>query len=339
MKFDGLEAEVHRHLEKTLPAEFRSRNGGILVPTDLRTPDEVWERTLQSNVAAKGAELIASGTGEFIELLRSQAMVVRLGARVLTGLSSPIGFPKQTGGVTAVWVGENPAADVADSDLALGIITMAPKTLQASTGFSRQLLVQGSPNAEVMVRTDITEQHSRSIDKAAIHGLGAAGQPLGIYNAPDVNAVAMAGNVSFGELVDMVTAVGEDNAAVGALGYLTTVAMAGKLKQALIAASAGSDMIWTGPLDDGRIAGFRAAATTQVSKTMSGSSETGGSEHGIIFGNWAEVIIGLFSTLELITDPFRLKKRGIIEVTSFQMADLILRHGESFAKSTGATLA
>ena len=340
VKFDGLEAEVHRHLEKRLPAEFRSQRGGILVPTDMRTSEQRWsERTLQGNLAGKGAEIVPSQTGEFIEMLRSAAMVVRLGARVLPGLSAPVSFAKQVGATTAVWTGEAPGADIADSDMTLGLVLMPGKTLMSSTGFSRQLLIQGLPEVDQLIKSDIVEVHTRAIDKACIHGLGAAGQPLGIYNSPGVNAIAMGGAVSFGELIDMVTEVANDNAASGALGYLMTVALAGKLKQTLVAASAGSDMIWTGSFEDGRIAGFRAAASSQVSSTMSGSSETGGTEHGIIFGNWAEVIIGLFSVLELITDPFSKKKRGIIEVTSFQMADVILRHGESFCKATGATLA
>jgi hypothetical protein len=36
-------------------------------------------------------------------------------------------------------------------------------------------------------------------------------------------------------------------------------------------------------------------------------------------------------------DPYRLKKQGLIEVTSFQMLDILVRRGESFCKSTGAT--
>jgi len=113
------------------------------------------------------------------------------------------------------------------------------------------------------------------------------------------------------------------------------------LLRSLMFSAAGSDTIWQGTLEvggTGRIAGYRAAATNQVSKTMTGSAETGGAEHGLIFGNWADMIIGLFASLELVVDPYAKKKRGLIEVTSFQMADLILRHGESFAKTTGATI-
>ena len=40
--------------------------------------------------------------------------------------------------------------------------------------------------------------------------------------------------------------------------------------------------------------------------------------------------------LEIITDPYRLKKQGMIEVTSFVMVDVAVRYPEAFCK--GITL-
>jgi hypothetical protein len=50
------------------------------------------------------------------------------------------------------------------------------------------------------------------------------------------------------------------------------------------------------------------------------------------------VLIGTWGALELVVDPYALKKQGMIEVTSFQLADIALRHGQSFTKDTGATI-
>jgi len=340
-KFDGLEAEVHRELLRGLP-EGVERRGGILIPMDLRTREErmqaIHARTLATNVPTKGAETIFDTPGEFIELLRSATMVLRRGGRVLTGLTGPVGFVKQSGGVTVSWVGENPAADVAESDLLLAIVTMAQKTLQSTTGYTRQLLLQSSLEIEAMARQEFAEAHSRAIDRAAMHGIGAAGQPMGIYFAPGVSATAMGGVPTFGKLIDMETQVAVANAIRGALGWITTPGMAGKMMQTLVASAAGSDMIWKGPFEEGVMANYPASSTTQLATTMNGSEEAGGTSHGLIFGNWSEVVFGLFNSTEIVVDPYRLKKRGIIEVTSFQMADLILRHGESFSKATGATI-
>jgi hypothetical protein len=65
---------------------------------------------------------------------------------------------------------------------------------------------------------------------------------------------------------------------------------------------------------------------------------TGGTEHGVLFGNWADLIFGLFGTMELIGDPITLAAQGMIKLTSFQMGDVMLRHPASFCVSTGADL-
>lgn len=347
-KFDGLEAEVHQELSRRMDASIK-RHDGVYVPWDLRTEEDRWRewearqlalRTLDSKVAGKGAETIFEQPGELIEVLRQQSVAVRLGARMLTGLTAPVSFPKQTGRITAFWVGENPASDVTDSDVGFGIVNLQPKTIQASSSYSRQLLVQTSIDAEGMVRSELGAEHALLLDRSAFHGKGASGEPTGIYKAPDVNVEAMSSlTPTYVKVVDSVALVADDNALLGTLGFVTTPLMAGKLKTTPEHATAQmAGWIWQGLIEEGLMAGYRAIASNQISKTMSGSDETGGTEHGGIFGNWQELLIGNFAGLELIVDPFAKKKRGLIEVTSFQMADLVLRHGESFCKWTAATL-
>jgi len=63
--------------------------------------------------------------------------------------------------------------------------------------------------------------------------------------------------------------------------------------------------------------GLPCVATNQVRKNMG----TGANEHGIILASWNELLVLGWNALELIVDPFAQKKRGLIEVTSFEMAD------------------
>lgn len=340
--FNGLEAEVHRYLEDQLPADAVTQ-GGILVPLDLRTREErlqAWwnKRTLDAKTLGKGTEVVFDQPGEMIELLRNQTMVLQSGARLLTGLSGPVTFVKQTGGLTVVWVGENPAADVAESDVSLTLVLMSPKTLMGTTGYTRQLLNQASIDIEALVRDELAIGHSLAIDRAAIHGLGSDGQPTGIYQAPGVSATAFGGASTFAKLIDQQTQVASANAAVGALGLLTTPGIAGLLRKSLEFPAVGFQPVWTGTFYNGIVGGYPARATNQVSSLMTGSEATGGTDHGGIFGNWNDLLIGLFSQLELVVDPYAKKKRGVIEVTSFQMTDIVLRHGESFSKATGQTV-
>lgn len=333
-KFAGLEGEVHQELARKLPEGYEAR-GGILVPMRLHDPMAgPRTRAMDSLTASKGTELVFDRPGELIELLKAQAYVVQRGARVLTGLLGPVTFPKHTGGFTIYWVGENPPGDVTESDLALGEVKLAQKTVMGTTSYSRQLLAQAGIDVESMVREELSSAHALGIDRASLHGAGTAGEPMGIYFAPDVQVKAMGGIPDFAKLVDMIGLVADKNALGGSLGWLTTPLMAAKMMQTLEASAAGASWIWRGTMESGVMAGYPASATNQVSKTLGG----GANEHGLIFGNWRDILIGLWNAMELVIDPYAKKKRAMIEVTTFQMVDVVLRHGESFAKATGAVV-
>lgn len=324
-RFDGVEREVSDEIARQLPGDYKQR-GGFFLP--LRT-----RAGLDSKTPTAGQELKFTEPGEFIDLLRNASVAVRLGARVLNGLQGPVSFPKQTGAGTAVWVAENPGTDVAESEATLGAVGLAAKTLQSTTSYSRQLLAQSVIDVEQMVRDDLTAIHALAWDKAVLHGSG-GNQPTGIYNLAGVNAVDIAGVPTWGKVIDMITEVATDNAILGSLGWATTPGLAGVLMQTLIASAAGSAMIWQGRIDDGMLAGYTAVASNQLASNMG----IGTNEHGIIFGNWADVLVGTWGALEIIVDPYRLKKQAMIEVTSFEMVDIAIRHAESFAKGTGALL-
>jgi HK97 family phage major capsid protein len=215
---------------------------------------------------------------------------------------------------------------------------LAPKTLMATTAYSRQLLATASFDVEGMVLDELAAIHALAIDFAAIHGLGNGGEPLGVYKALNVFATAVGGAMSYAKILAMVGQVATANADRGALGWLINPTMMANLKGVLTFPGANTGTaIWQGDTQNGTVAGFRALSSAQISKVMTGSERTGGSEIGTIFGNWQDLIIGSWGALELVVDPYSKKKEGLIEVTSFQLCDTLARHGESFSKSTGAT--
>jgi HK97 family phage major capsid protein len=324
----GFEVDISQEIERGIPANYK-RNGGIFVPTQTRAA--VSEALY--NTSGKGSSTVFTQAGEFIDLLRAASVAVRLGARVLNGLTGPVSFPSQTGGATAYWMAENSGTNVTASNAALSAVSLSPKTLQGTTAFSRQLMAQSSLDVETFIRQDLATAHALAWDLAVLHGTGSDNQPTGIYAAANVNAKAMGGVPTFGKLIDMVTEVLKDNALAGSLAWATTPGMAGKLAQTVVAASTDTRMVWDGKLDAGTLCGYGAFASNQVSSTLAA-----GAEHGIIFGNWSDCLIGNFGALELVVDPYALKKQGMIEVTSFQLCDIALRHPESFCKATGATI-
>lgn len=324
----GFEVDIHQEISKHLPQNYAAK-GGILVPM------RVMNTALTTGGTNTGKETVFQEYGEFIDMLRNISVLARMGARTLTDLRGPITFPKQTGGSSVYWVGENPGSGVTQGNQTFGTMVMSPKTLQATGAVSRQLLVQSTPDVEGLVRADLAAVHALAWDKAGIHGTGAANDPTGVYAASGVNAVAMGGVPAFGKFVDMETEVNKDNALVGAMGFVTTPGMAGKMRQTLESASAGARWIWDGPALEGNMAGYKAISSNQIASNLG----VGTNEHGIALGNWADLLIGMWAGLELIVDPYTLADQGLVKITSFQMCDIGLRRAESFCKATGATLA
>lgn len=321
----SFEAEVSETLRRNLNIPGVQLRGGILIPTNVGMLKRAGLDTASST---KGQTTVYTEFGgSLIELLRNKAMVMLLGATVLPGLQGNVSFPRQNGAASASWVGENPGSDVSESNLTLDSITLTPKTLQSTTSYSRQLLAQAVIDVDSIVANDLAQVNALAIDKAALHGTGSSNQPQGIYAASGINAVAFGGSVSFAKLVDMETEIALDNADISTMAYLTTPGVKGKAKQVAELANTVNNAIWR----NGEMNGYRAEATNQIAKNLG----AGTNEHGIILAVWSELLIGEWGAMEIITDPYRLKKQGMIEVTTFNMVDIQRRHDEAFCKGTG----
>jgi len=326
----GLEMEVHRALEELVPDENRSGRPGILVASD----QMVAKRALDSVTATAGAEGVFDVYEGFLPMLRNKAVVLRAGALMEGGLQGNPSFVGQSGAATAHWRDENPGTDTPESQPAFRIIKATPKTLSADVRYTREQLQRSVFATDTVVERDLAIQHALAIDLAGLHGSGVAPVPEGVQNVTGVGAVAMGGVVTYGKVVDMETEVGVSNAEdLGAMAYITTPEQRGKAKQTQVFAGTSGAPIWTGSIAEGEMNGYKAFATNQILKTLGG-----GAEHGIFFAVWSQMMVGEWGVLELIIDPYSLKRRALIEVTSFQMADILLKYPEAFVFGTGLTL-
>lgn len=334
----GFEMEISQSIAKKLGRE--TRGPGFFFPTNVRSviPRGMDAMTARyatraglSNAATVGAETVFDVPGSFIELLRNRALVLRLGATMYPGLQGPVTFPKQVAAGTAYWMPENGGTDVTDSNLVLGTVTLVPNTLQSSSSYSRQLLRQSTIDIENLVRADLAAIHALAIDTAAINGPGSGNAPLGIIPDTNCNTVALGTNgaaPTYAHATQMVEEVEKDNADTGGpAGYLTTPSVKRKWANTQIFTSEGV-AVWSGG-QDGRVYNYPAFSTNQIPSNLTkGTSTT--VNHAIIFGYWANLLIGEWGAMEMIVDPYRLKKQGMIEITSFQMADIDKKYAQAF---------
>jgi len=327
------ELEVSREIAKKVGKESK----GFFLPTNLsvRAP-------LATTTTAAGGATVQTTIYPLIELLRNRMMVRNMGASVFSGLSGNVAFPRQTAAATLYWTGEVPASDVTESEATFDQAVLTPKTAQATTAYSRQLLAQASIDIESFVRNDLVRINALGLDLAAINGSGSANQPRGILNQTGIGSVAGGDNglaPGWSHIVGLESVVAIANADLGELGYLTNTSVRGKLKQ--IQKATYLDFIWKdapGGNGIGEMNGYKAGTSNQVPANLTKGTSSGVCS-AIIFGNWSELLIGEWGVLELITDPYAQKKKGNIEVTSFIMADINVRHAVSFAVMVDALTA
>lgn len=285
---------------------------GIMIPDDVL-------RTFSAGTATSGGNIVGTDllAGSFIDMLRPRSTIMRM-ATTLGGLIGNVEVPKQTGGATAYWVGEG--GDAQSGQPSTGQMPLTPHTVGAYTDITRRLLMQSTPSAEMLVRNDLLAAVALAIDLAGYYGSGASGQPTGIANITGVNAVAFAAaNPTFEEFVAMETAIATDNADVAGMSYVVNAKMRGYAK-GTPKFSAGTSVAAAGTIWEpgNQINGYAAAVTNQIS------------DGDAIFGNFADLVVGMWGGLDLNVDDKSLSKSGGLRLVALQDVDFGVRHEESF---------
>jgi HK97 family phage major capsid protein/HK97 family phage prohead protease len=333
---NALANPTDRHMQDAAAFEFECSHAaqktskrqaqGIMIPYDVLHG----QRDLTVTTAAEGGNTVATSllASSFIDLLRSKMVVSGLGTQMLMGLTDFVAIPRQSSGASAFWVAEGVAPT--ESQQAFDQVTLAPKTLGAFTDFSRRLLLQSSIDVESFVKRDLASVIALEVDRAAIHGTGTAPQPRGIVATSGIGSVAGGTNgaaPTYANIVALETAVAVSNADIGSLAYLTNTRVRGLLKRTFVNTTGGETPVFT---QDGMMNGYRAAVTNQVSNTLTKGTSVGNCS-AIIFGNFSDLIIGMWGGLDLTVDPYTFSTSGTIRIVAMQDVDVAVRNAASFA--------
>jgi HK97 family phage major capsid protein len=341
-RHESFETDISQEIERNWTG---ARHGGLYVPWSLR---HAWTPELQqkfgpllakragldSATGTAGAELKFTEPGEFIQFLYNQMRVKELGARTIAGLRDNVSYPKQTGKASGSWVGENPGSDVVDSALTLGAIPSSPKTYQSSSSYSRQLLAQAVVDVDTLVREDLGRDLALAIDSVAIVG-GGSNEPVGIMsNQGGVQSYLMKSDAGSGGAPawDDIVLMSEklENANADQLGegaWLTTPGVKSTLKRTARLGNTIGLPIWA---DDSTVDGYRARSSNQVTKNST-KGGSGATLHTLVRGIFETMVIGMWgSGFELVVDPYRLKKQGMIELMTFMLTDVVLKYPVAF---------
>jgi HK97 family phage major capsid protein/HK97 family phage prohead protease len=304
-------AEFEIEVGRAAAAQYERSSNGIVVP------NEVLRRDLVAEIPTAGGNLVPDEllTGSFIDLLRNRLALAQAGVTTLTGLQGNISIPRQTSAATAYWVGENVAPT--ESQQAIDQVNMTPKTVAAFVDYSRRLLLQSSIDVEGMIRNDLARVIALEIDRAAIYGTGSSNQPLGLTLTPGIGTETLTNAGTFTQLIAMETDVAVANADVGSLRYIMNATARGLLKST---SKAGTEAVFV--WENNEVNGYPVIVSNQLQG------------NDALFGDFSQMVMGMWSGLDLMVDPYAGATDGTVRVIAHQDLDVAVKQPGAFCLGT-----
>jgi HK97 family phage major capsid protein len=333
----GFELEVVRAAADQQARTLNKSARGYLIPWEVLGANRAAETPGQTvGTFGDGGALVGTDRldAQFIDLIRNRSAFLNSGLTMLSGLEGNVEIPKKLSSSQYYFVGEN--ADVTNSKLTFGLVNMIPRTMGVRVPISRRMLIQASPDIENLVRLDMAESVALGMDYTIGYGTGSNGQPLGIINTTGIGSVTFADGsdkafpASLGggthdcgdwaDYVDLETALAANNLDAGSMSYVMNSVVRGALKQTLkVSGDAGAGYIYT---DAGTVNGYQTVISNQMQT------------NDVLFGNFADCVVGMWSGLDVVVDPYTQAASGQTILTVHQDFDVAVRRPQSFALGT-----
>ena len=333
----GRELEVNREIE----IQSGKRTEGFYVPQNVGWGG-MQKRAYVAGTASAGGNLIATDLleGNFIDALRNRTIVGELGARYFPGLVGNVAIPKRATDNTAYWIGGDDSDSITESTGSFSQITMSPKTVGALTKYSHLMKLQSTPEIEQTIRNGFIAIIANAIDAAALNGSGSSNQPTGVIQTSGIGSVAGGTNglaPTLDHLFDLKKAVAIDNADVGSAAFVTNA----KVEAVLSKLKDGNSNYLLSPYGNeiGRqqIASRRFEVSNAIPSNLTKGS--GSNLSAILYGNFADLYIGLFGELEILVDPYTDFSKGTTALRILQSIDIKVARPESFSVMVDAIAA
>jgi len=340
----GYVRELSRDVE--LKGHKRSTEKSFFVPFTALSE----RATYVAGTANVGGNLVATDllSGSFIDALRNQSVMLNAGVRTINGLVGDVAIPRQSGVGSTYWLSSETTA-ITFSNSTFDQVTMSPKNLAAIQKHSRQVLLQGTPGIEQLIRDDLRDGLQEAMDLSILNGSGSSGQPTGIMGTSGINSVAIGTNggaITMDKVVDLETAVMEDNGAVntGTVKYITNAKVVGALKKLK---TSGGEYLYNQDLQAiGRggtpatLNGWGVLSSNQVPSNLTKGSSSGVCS-ALVYGDFSQAIVGFWGGgLEITVgedqDDF---SKALTSIRGIMTLDVAVRNPVSFGTIADITTA
>jgi HK97 family phage major capsid protein len=316
------EPELHRYreLSDAVEAIVGPRMGAqtFLIPGDLLGPQQ---RDMNvGNGVGGGPYLIGSETLGFGDALSKRSILGRLpGVQQHQGLKADQTFLRGIGKPTAQWLAEDGVTPSVSSDPTLGAVSLTPKTVVCTTTCTRQLLLQGGPLADAVIRGALAGSLAEAVDLALISGSGNSGQPLGLSLTPGINSRAGT-SFALSDAAAMLT--GTDGYSQADTLVWVVGAAAAEILRKRPKVSGGENML----LDD---RDRMLAKPALVSRAAPDST--------LLLAQWATLHFAQWAALEVMVDPFTMFNQGLVVLRALWRVDFGIESPAQVAVATTVT--
>jgi|GEM_PF-498825 len=282
------------------------------------------QRAILTHTGALGGFLVQDELRDdlFIQPIRERTAVGSLGATILPNLRGDIAIPKQTATIAGRWVNEDEA--VVEGTPTFGQVQLRPRHVGSYVSISRQAAIQGTPQVEQLIRTDLEQQLNIALDKAAINGSGVGAEPLGVMQTSGVNSEPFAVDVpSMAELYSLPGALDADGTLDGSLGFICHPSMIARLRVVSLDEGSGRFLCEGVPP---QLINYKTATTKHVPFAVNATN--------LLFGNWADLLIGMWSGVDILVNPYAETPflKGGVWIHGFLTCDVAVRRPESFVR-------
>lgn len=279
----------------------QSYAGQIVLPIEERA-------NIQATVATAGQENVAEDKLGILEPLRANLVLVQAGASYMTGLIGNVSIPVYSGSNVG-WAGEVDAAS--NGGGTFSEVNLEPKRLTAYIDVSKQFLIQDSNSAEEMLKRDIVSAIANKLEATILGSeAGDAKKPAGMLNA----VVADSNAITYKDIVKMEADLEAKNVR-GDIKFIVSPSAKTDLKTTDKGTDTGKYL-----MEGNEVNGYPVLSTSAVAGK------------GVIFGNFADLVIGQWGGIDLTVDPYTQAANGKVRLVINAYFDAKPRRAEAFVK-------
>ena len=287
---------------------------------EMRSAGQSFSGQIQLPVESRAAVTVTDEHDDVVEVefadlltpLRAKNVLVAAGAKYMSGLIGDVQVPIMGAG-NVTWEGE--VASAKEAGYTFTSKKLQPKRLTAYVDISKQFLVQDSIGAEQAIRADIVAAINSKLESTILGSAqGSTTTPAGIFYGQTPKKIT-----TFKDICDLEASI-EDANVIGECKYV----MSNKAKAALrnMAKSSKSTQL---VMENGEVDGTPVLNTSNVEA------------QNIAYGDWNNLAIGQWGSIDLVVDPYTLAKDGQVRIVINAFFDAVTLRPEAFAFGTTQT--